>query len=255
MEALSLLPPEIGPAVAGVLLATSFVAALMTAAVGIGGGVVLLAAMASTMPAPAIVPVHGAVLAGTSLGRAVLFRLRIDWSIVVPYTVGVLVGAGVGGAIAVELPRDTLRLLLGAFILYAIWLPPPQLSSAGWRTDTAGGAITTFLSMFVGATGPFVAATLAARQLPRQGHVATFSACLTLMHGLKVVAFAVLGYAFVPWLPMIAAMIVAAHLGTLVGAKVLDRLPEQRFRTALKYLLTLLALNLMLTAGWALLKP
>jgi uncharacterized membrane protein YfcA len=111
------------------------------------------------------------------------------------------------------------------------------------------GAVASFLTMFFGATGPFVAAMLAARLPVRQAYVGTHAACMTAQHGLKIVVFGVLGFAFAPWLPLIVAMIATGFAGTVAGTRLLHVLPEQHFRKALKAVLTLLALNLLLSAA------
>ncbi len=44
-----------------VLVVLSFFTSMMTATLGIGGGVLLLAVVAGTMPVSALIPVHGLV--------------------------------------------------------------------------------------------------------------------------------------------------------------------------------------------------
>ena len=71
---------------------------------------------------------------------------------------------------------------------------------------------------------------------------------MTAQHGLKIVAFGILGFVFAPWLPLIVAMDASGFVGTVVGTRLLHVLSEQLFRKALKAVLTLLALNLLLSA-------
>lgn len=66
----SLLPPDVAAPIVALLLGTSFLASLITVAFGIGGGALLLAVMAVTMPPAALIPVHGVVQVGSNLGRA-----------------------------------------------------------------------------------------------------------------------------------------------------------------------------------------
>ena len=56
---LSFLPPGLAPEVALILLACSTLTSLITAALGAGGGVMLLALMAMWIPPAAIIPVQG----------------------------------------------------------------------------------------------------------------------------------------------------------------------------------------------------
>jgi uncharacterized membrane protein YfcA len=102
--------------------------------------------------------------------------------------------------------------------------------------------------MFVGATGPFVASFITPERLERHAVVATHAACMTLQHSLKVIAFGFLGFAFLPWVPLLAAMIAAGFIGTMLGRRLLDRLPHATFKRIFKGVLTVLALRLLYAA-------
>ena len=51
------------------LIATSFIGSLISAALGIGGGTLMLAVIAQTLPVAAIIPVHGVVQFGSNLDK------------------------------------------------------------------------------------------------------------------------------------------------------------------------------------------
>ena len=112
----------------------------------------------------------------------------------------------------------------------------------------SGGFIGTFLTMFVGATGPFVMMVLRQAGLPHVRLVATHAMAMVIQHGLKVAAFTTLGFAFSEWAPMMAAMIGAGFLGTLAGAKLLNTLPEKTLKKALNIVLTLISVQLIVRA-------
>ena len=77
---------------------------------------------------------------------------------------------------------------------------------------------------------------------------------MTAQHGLKIIAFGLLGFGFAPWLPLIAAMVAAGFVGTLIGSRLLGRLSEHRFELIIKTLLTVLALDLVLRPLWQLME-
>ena len=139
-------------------------------------------------------------------------------------------------------------MILGLFVLASVWLPKLKTSDIPIRGFTVVGLVGSFCTMFVGATGPFVASFITPDRLPRHAVVATHAACMTLQHTLKVVAFGFLGFAFLPWAPLLAAMIGAGFLGTMLGRRLLDRLPHRIFATAFKVILTVLALRLLYSA-------
>jgi len=227
-----------------VLVLVSFLGSFISVSVGIGGGTLVLATMAQVLPVAAIVPVHGVVQFGSNIGRAAVLWRDVDREKVLWFTVGAAVGAIIGGNVVVNLPLDTLRLLLAVFILYIVWGPMPSFAGHSKKTLVAGGALTTVLTMFVGATGPFTMSLLRVFRLDKVTLVATFSTCMTVQHVLKIAAFGVLGFAFAPYLPLIALMIVAGFLGTLAGRRVLLSSNVVLFNRLLNLVLTGLALKL-----------
>ena len=232
----------LGWTVAGLLVAASFGTSFITAAFGIGGGGVLLAILASLVPPAALIPVHGLVQLGSNAGRAaIMFRHR-DQTVLAPFIIGALVGVAVGGSVVVQLPPDILRVGVGVFILWSVLAKPPAFMR---RSAVIAGGFSSFLTMFFGGTGPFVAAYVKTMGFPRMTHVATHALLMTVQHLLKTVAFGFLGFAFGQWMPLIAAMIASGVLGTVVGKQVLARIDEKRFKFALNAILIVLALRLI----------
>ncbi len=136
--------------------------------------------------------------------------------------------------------------MVAAFILFSTWAPQLGSRPVPEKGFVAVGAATAFVTMFVGATGPFLAPFLAPERLgDRQATIATLATCMSLKHGLKVAAFAIAGFAFLPWLPLAAAMIATGLVGNLIGRAVVVRLPERAFRVGFRVLLTGLALRIL----------
>ncbi|MEM7426319.1 MAG: sulfite exporter TauE/SafE family protein [Pseudomonadota bacterium] len=112
-----LIPPGLDALWTAALIALSAVTSFITASVGIGGGVILLAVMAVALPGAAIIPVHGAVQIGSNAGRTAVMLSSVNWRIVAPFLAGSLIGAGLGGLTVVQLPAELIKLGLAAFIL------------------------------------------------------------------------------------------------------------------------------------------
>ncbi len=250
---MELLPEGFSPWLAAALVGLSFFTSLLTASAGLGGGVIMLAAMASVMPAPAVIPTHGVIQLGSNAGRAVLMRDWVNVPVLVWFAAGALVGAVLGGALFVALPGDVLKLVIGLFVLWSVWGPKFRKVRIADRAFAVVGVATTFLTMFVGGTGPFVAAFVKPDRFGKEPTVGTHAACMTVQHGLKVAVFGLFGFAFGPWLILLAAMIVGGFLGTLAGRAVLLRLPERAFAIVFKTVLTVLALRLVWSAAGGLL--
>lgn len=241
----ALVPPDFSGWIVAGLLATSALTSFITAAFGVGGGVALLAVMATVMPAAVVIPLHGVIQIGSNGGRTALMWRYIRWPVLLAFAGGAVVGAALGARVLVDLPTGWMELALGVFILWSCWGPMPRLRHGSAPRVVLGGAVTSVLTLFVGATGPFVSAFLRAMSMDRLHHVGTFSACMTMQHGVKIMVFGLVGFAYRPYLPFLAAMVGFGFLGTWVGRRVLQRMDEALFRRALTVLLTVLALRLL----------
>jgi uncharacterized protein len=247
---LALLPDGLSGLSAIILIITAFFTSALTAAFGIGGGVALLAVMANLVPVAVLIPVHGVVQLGSNTGRALVQIRHVVWPLLGLFSAGAVVGAFIGAQLVVSLPEALLKACVGAFVLFTLWGPTLSGRKGGPWALVLGGTLATGLTMFVGATGPFVAAMLARRIDERKGYVGTHAMAMVVQHGLKVVVFGFLGFAFAAWVPLMAAMIAAGFAGTLLGSRLLHALPEKTFRTAFKWLLSALALQLIASAAW-----
>ncbi len=245
---MGLLPAETGPWVAAALIALSFIASMLTASAGLGGGTIMLAALASTLPAAAVIPVHGVIQLGSNAGRAVLLFGHVNRPVLAYFAAGAVLGAAIGGQLYVNLPSAVLKLVIGLFILYTVWGPKFRKRRISNRLYVVAGAATTFLTMFVGGTGPFVAAFISPDRFGKEETVASHAACMTIQHGFKVLVFGFLGFVFWPWLALIVTMVAAGFVGTMAGRAVLLRMHERVFKIAFRTVLTLLALRLVWSA-------
>jgi len=232
----------LGWPIAGALLAVSFASSFITVAFGIGGGAVMLAALATLLPAAAIIPVHGLVQLGSNTGRAMLLLRYMRIDLLGAFAAGAVIGTILGGSIVVQLHPGWIQIGVGLFILWSVAANPPAFLR---RSGLVTGVFSSFLTMFFGGTGPFVATFVKSQRLDRHAHVATHAMLMTVQHLLKTIAFGLLGFAFSKWALLIALLVGFGVLGTLTGKYVLARIDERRFVFALNAVLTVLALRLI----------
>ena len=245
---MELIPPELSMLSAAGLVVLSFITSMLTAAVGIGGGLLMLTVMVSFLPPIIVLPVHGVIQLGSNGGRMAVMRQHVDWRIWGFFAIGSILGVILAGQVFINLSLEVLRALLGLFVLYAVWTPKLKPSNITLKGYTLVGIGTTFITMFVGATGPLVSSFLSPKKLGRERVVATLAACMTIQHGLKGIAFGVLGFYFQPWIPVIMVMIASGFLGTLLGRRILKGLPERLFSRLFRIVLTVLAGRLLYLA-------
>lgn len=227
------------------LIITAFFTSTLTAVVGLGGGLLLIAVIALVLPPIAVIPVHGMVQLCSNLSRAWFGRADIVYSLLLPFGVGVFLGSLVGFPILKAYPVTYLPLPLGVFILLLTWLPQgPGLIRLPGKFFSLG-VLNGFVTLFVGATGPLNMPVLLRHGLDSSRAVATMAALMSIVHLLKIIIFGLIGFAFSSYLPLIGAMIVSVTAGSWVGTHLRRRTPSQYLRLAIKVLITILALRMI----------
>jgi uncharacterized membrane protein YfcA len=227
------------------LIVVAFFTSMTAAIGGIGGGVILIAAMPGFIPAAAIIPVHGVVQISSNISRVLLGFRHIEWRLVWQFMAGAVVGVLLGSQFVVDIRWDIMPLFLGIFILVTTWMPRLSGRASLPLKFVILGAFQTALSLFVGVSGPLNMPFLLRENLARDQTVITHSTQMTVLHTLKVISFGVLGFAFGPYWVLILGMIVAASLGSYVGTKVRGHVPEEIFKTGLKILITVLSVRMI----------
>jgi len=241
----NLLPDAVGLIPAVLLIVASFFTSALTAAAGVGGGLLMLALMTYLLPVIALIPVHGFVQFGSNFSRSFVQREYIDWPIARQFLYGSLFGAFLGIFVVVQLPEAALKIFLGLFIIAMAWIKFPAIKVVSPKLVIAGGAVTTFISLFAGATGPLVAVFLNSLFDVHRKLVATHGATMTVQHALKLIVFGLAGFAFTEWLPLIAMIILSGFIGTKAGSYLLNKLPEKALKIIFKITLSIVALDLL----------
>ena len=231
------------------LAAASLVTSFLGVFTGAAGGVMLLGIMALAMPPAVLLPVHTVVMLGSGITRTMIMWRDVIRGTVLPFLIGAIVGAIAGANVFIALPQSMLLLILGVFMLIVTWLP--KLGRIGGERNRFAvlGFFTTFLGVFVSATGSLLAPFLASHTPNRYKMVATMGALMTITHIAKLLAFGFIGFAIGSYLPLMAVMIVTGAVGNWFGEVALHKTSEQRFRLILQLILTALALRLIWNAG------
>lgn len=230
------------------MLAASSGASITTVA-GAGGGLLVLIALAQWLPPAALVPVHGMVQLGANLGRLGMTWDSVRWPVVLAFLPGALLGAWLASRILITLPDALWLGLIGGFVLILAWLPHVPGAVVGLPGVVIFAALSTFLSLFVGATGPLVAAFIRQMGEKRFATVATFAACMSIQHAPKAIAFGALGFVMRDWLGLIVLLMACTVVGNFIGVRLLKKLANKRFQLLLKVVLSLLAARLLWQAG------
>jgi len=233
------------------LIPVAFFTSCLAGVMGLGGGILLIAAMPGLVPATAIIPLHAATQLASNLSRALFSWREIDLAIIPPFLLGAALGGWAGSEIYGSLKLEWVPVVIGVLILVLTWVKLPTPRGTGQWSLVLLGFYQTGLGMVAGATGPLGAAVLQRRNIARDWVVANTAVYMGLNHTVRCVAFVAIGFGFAPWWKLILGMVVAGIAGSWVGTRLRSRVPQVNFQRWFKWLITVLALRMIAWPLWA----
>ncbi|MCP4431009.1 MAG: sulfite exporter TauE/SafE family protein [Gammaproteobacteria bacterium] len=224
----------------------AFGTSILTAITGVGGGMTLIAIMPGLLPAPAIIPVHGVVQLFSNSSRAFFGWQHIHWGFTTAFVCGAFIGGLLAARLTLEINLKYSPLLIAAYILFSVWGPKLQFKKAPRGEFFTIGLCQTGLSMIVGATGPLGQASLLSKGLQRDALVVTAALMTTFTHLIKILLFGIIGFTFISYWQLITGMSIGVIVGAYIGTHIRYRIAEHLYREILKWLLTILAIRIIL---------
>ena len=215
------------------ILATAALGASTLAAVtGFGGAAVLLPALILVFGVREAIPILTVAQLIGNGSRVWFNRCELNWSVVLWFALGGLPAALLGGYLFATAPLAALTRMLGGFLLMIVlWrhVHPNRHRPFPVPVFAVIGAGASFLSALLGSVGPIMAPFFLAFGLVKGGYIGTEALSTVVMHVTKLVAYrqssiltrtdVLIGLALGP------IMI----LGSLLGKRIVDRLPERAF--------------------------
>lgn len=224
-----------------------FVGGFISTVAGLGGGLLILACTSLLLPISQVVPLNGVIILAGQITRAIQFRKHIAWHITLPFIPGSILGATIGTLIYFELPEAFIALMLACVMLWFSWVPASDQSRAlaariphPWFIV---GIVHTFLSTVSGAGG-LMQSLMVNSRLPKHAVVGTIAGTLLFMAIFKSAGYFLAGFDYRPYLGMITLCWVGGILGTSLGSRCLNILPDIYFRHLIKAVVTLFSLRL-----------
>jgi uncharacterized membrane protein YfcA len=231
-----------------VLLPVAILASAISGVLGMGGGSVLLAVMASGLDPAVVVPIHGVVQLVSNSTRTVVLLKDVAWRFVAWYAPAMIAGVWAG----LQLYSGAMpwfRPAIGLFILsFLVWdrFKPKHLEIPDWAYLPAGfgGGL---LTITLGAAGPYLSAFFLRRDLSKERIIATKAAIQTFGHFLKIPAFLSVGFDYRAHVALIVPLLVGSIVGTMLGTWILRRVDESKFQAIFRGALALLAIRLIVS--------
>lgn len=253
-------------------LALGLVAGLLAGLFGIGGGLVIVPALAFVFTAQGFPADRVLLMAvATSLATIALtavssiaahHRLNaVPWAKVFRLAPMIMVGAAAGAVVAEQISAEALRMILVVFLLYVGTLmalqvkPKPGTARQTLGMDFSVAVVIGLLSSIVGiGGGTLTVPYLVHGQMPMRNAVATASACGLPIALAGTVSYALLGWSaeYLPawsmgyvYLPAFAGVSLSSICTAPIGARLANKLPAATLKRYFSVLLFVMAAKLL----------
>ena len=227
--------------------ALSFATSLLTSIFSVGGGIIMLVALAQSFSPGTLIPLHGAIQLSNNLSRTFVYRKFFRWHLIQNILVATTIGSVGGILLFGNIPEQILIWLIAGTILFFTWAPLDNFILSIMRNDWFCGLISGFAGIFIGANGPLVTAYMRTKNLSPESLVANHGAVMIYQHSIKILLFIYFfGFSIGEYFFFILILAIAGFAGAVLAKAIISLIPHESFNIALKVLLTFLALILVL---------
>ena len=227
--------------------ALSFATSLLTSIFSVGGGIIMLVALAQSFSPGTLIPLHGAIQLSNNLSRTFVYRKFFRWHLIQNILIATTIGSVGGILLFGTIPEQILIWLIAGTILFFTWAPLDNFILSIMRNDWFCGLISGFAGIFIGANGPLVTAYMRTKNLSPESLVANHGAVMIYQHSIKILLFIYFfGFSIGEYLSFIVILAIAGFAGAVLAKAIISLIPYESFNIALKILLSFLALTLIL---------
>ncbi len=215
-----------------IVAAAALVASTLAAVAGFGGAAVLLPVLTAVFGIRLAIPILTVAQLVGNGSRVWFNRDLVDRRVLGWFSLGAVPLALLGGLLFATAPLSALMRLLGAFLLATVawrYLNPRPPRKPATRTFAAIGAGFGFASALLGSVGPLMAPFFLAYGLVKGAYIGTEAASTVVMHIVKLVAYGGTAVLTVSAAALGLALGPLMVLGSFIGKRIVDRLPEHVF--------------------------
>lgn len=227
----------------------AFVAAALAAVTGFGGAAVLLSILVWSFGVRDAIPILTVAQLIGNGSRVWFNRGELAFPVVGWFALGSVPFALAGGMVFAHAPLRALKRLLGLFLLLIVayrHLPKASAVRPSLRGFALIGALFGFLSALLGSVGPLMAPFFLAYGLVKGRYIGTEALATVIMHGTKLAAYGGAAILTVHNTGIGLALGPVMILGSYVGKKILDRIPERAFVLAIEATLLIAGLEFLI---------
>jgi uncharacterized membrane protein YfcA len=230
-----------------ILVGTSFFTSALSAATGVGGGILLFSVMTLYFPIHILIPIHGIIQFFNNVFIVVFLKQHLKKSLIWPFFWGSLVGIAFGAyavdkIIKTHFPQVIIILLIAYTLFRPKKLPALDVQHKNFCWV---GLITGFLGMIAGAIDPVLGPFFIRNDLKKEEIIANKALMQAIVHFAKIPVFYFLGFDYLPYLGFCVMTNIACIFGTKFGIIMLNKMNEKLFLLVFKIALAATGLRLI----------
>ncbi len=229
----------LAPLTTAVLILFAFLTSGLSAATGMGGGVLLFTVMTLYFPINVIIPIHGVIQFFNNFLTLSFLRPCLKRSLLQPFILGSIPGILLGAWLVNRIIQTSIpQIIILLLIIYSLFRPKrlPDLELQH-KNFVWVGFITGFLGIIAGAIDPVLAPFFVRKDLSKEEVIANKAAMQAVVHFSKIPVFLWLGFNYVPYLGFCLATNIACYFGTRLGISALKKMSEGVFLKVFKFAL------------------
>jgi len=234
---------------AGVFATVTFVAAIFGTITGFGISTVMIPVILFFYPLPTALLFVGIIHFAGDIWKVLFFKHGIRWNLILSFGIPGIIASYLGASLVLSVPGLLMKRILAVFLLaYVVflfikkeWRVPQRIS-----TGVMGGSLYGFSAGIFGIGGAVRSAFLTTYNLPKEVYIFTAGA-IALFVDITRIAKYISGGSFIQTslLILLAICIPISFLGAYIAKKLVNKIPQNKFRTIIALFIGLMAVKLL----------
>jgi len=216
---------------------------------GFGTSTIMVPGLSLFMPLPQVLLLVGIIHWCGDVWKVILFREGVKWRLILAFGIPGIIASIIGASLTFNISKPILSKTLGVFLIaYVLFLLiksnfkiPQKISAA-----SIGGTLSGFFAGVFGVGGAVRGMFLTAFDLPKSVYIATAGVIAFAIDSARITTYLAGGSRLETQLALgLILFIPASFLGAKIAKKLIDRIPQEKFRIVVLVFLSLVGLKLL----------
>ncbi|MDD4599532.1 hypothetical protein SDC9_03971 [bioreactor metagenome] len=217
-----------------VLIPVTMVTSLITLFTGFGVGTIMMPIMALFFDVKVAIFLAAIVHFFNNMSRLALYRSEINWGIIRRFGVVSIIGAFIGSFAQIYLDSSWLKVGLGVFlIVYSLLtlIPNKIKITLSANVDFIGGFLSGLIGGLIGNQGAIRSLYLLNYEMEKKELIVSSALIAVIIDSTRIPIYAYSNYKYMQEnIMLLAAVVVSAILGTILGSKILPKVSYELFK-------------------------